>query len=205
VRRRELLCLAAALAAGCERRAPPPGEVRLWFSYGGNNRKVLLDLVARFNAAERDVHVVPVFQGDYFEGLVKLRTGLYVGSTPTLSHVVGEVVPYLHEAGALEPLDAIGPEVIADLVPEISQAGTFHGGAERPLVALPFNRSTPIAYFNRRLFGENRLEPPRTWTEHRAPRFLWVTARRSHRQSDRVPPMLRRRRPASRVRRSESG
>jgi sn-glycerol 3-phosphate transport system substrate-binding protein len=33
-------------------------------------------------------------------------------------------------------------------VPALGQAGSFHGGGDRPLFALPFNRSTPIAYLN---------------------------------------------------------
>jgi sn-glycerol 3-phosphate transport system substrate-binding protein len=141
--------------------------VDLWFSYGGNNRKVLLELCDAFHRAQSEVRVRPIFQGDYFEGLVKLRTGLFVGSVPTITHVVGEVIPYLYDAHVLEPLDGIGQEVIDDLVPELAQRGTFVGGDERPLCALPFNRSTPIAYYNRPLFDELGLTPPGTWSEMR--------------------------------------
>src|SRR5690606_6844607 len=107
------------------------------------------------------VRVHATFQGDYFEGLTKLRTGMFVGSTPTLSHVVGEVVPYLAEAGALEPLDDIG--ALDDLDPALAQAGTFTGGEGQPTWALPFNRSTPIAFYNRDLFAELGLAPPASW------------------------------------------
>lgn len=162
IRRRALLGAAAASLAGC-RRARPPGTIDLWFSYGGRNREVLLGLVEAFHAAQPAVRVRPVYQGDYFEGLIKLRTGLFVGSVPTVSHVVGEVIPYLAEAGALSPLDDVGEAVTADLVPALSQAGTFADGGERPLYALPFNRSTPIAYYNRDVFEEAGLSPPTTW------------------------------------------
>jgi sn-glycerol 3-phosphate transport system substrate-binding protein len=166
--RRQILTAAAALvAAGCGRRRPPPGHISLWFSYGGNNRKVLLALVERFHRAQTAVRVVPTFQGDYFEGLVKLRTGLFVGSVPTVTHVVGEVLPYLAEAGVLAPLEGVGADVLADLDPALSQAGTFVGGARQRLWALPFNRSTPIAFVNQKLFDAERLTPPRTWDELR--------------------------------------
>ena len=79
--------------------------VPFWFTYGGRNRSTLETLVARFNHAQSDVWVRAVFQGDYFEGLAKLRTALAAGAAPPLSHVVGEVVPYLAAAGVLEPLD----------------------------------------------------------------------------------------------------
>ncbi|MBM4376354.1 MAG: ABC transporter substrate-binding protein [Deltaproteobacteria bacterium] len=166
--RRELAAgLAGLFASACDTPRRAPGEVAFWFSYGGNNRKVLLELVARFNREQSAVRVLPTFQGDYFEGLVKLRTGLFVAAVPTVTHVVGEVLPYLAEAGVLEPLDEIGDDVVADLEPSLSQRGTFDGAAPHPLWALPFNRSTPIAFFNRPLFDSLGLSPPRTWAELR--------------------------------------
>lgn len=159
--------LAALAAAGCGSRELSPGEMSLWFTYGGRNRKVLLDLVGRFHAAQSKVKVLPTFQGDYFEGLVKLRTGLFVGSTPTVTHVIGEVVPYLAEAGVLSPLNELAAEVKADIDPALGQAGAFVGGDERPLYALPFNRSTPVAYYNKSVFRAAGLKPPTTWTEMR--------------------------------------
>jgi len=166
-RRAFALGLGALFATACERPSRPRGEVAFWFSYGGNNRKVLLELVERFHREQTAVRVVPTFQGDYFEGLVKLRTGLFVGAPPTLTHVVGEVVPYLAEAGVLERLDGVGADVTADLEPSLAQRGTFEGGEREPLVALPFNRSTPIAFFNRPLFEQLGLVPPTTWEELR--------------------------------------
>ena len=165
--RRALLSFAAAAAAGCGRRPPKPGTITLWFTYGGNNRKVLLELVDRFHQAQSEVRVEATFQGDYFEGLVKLRTGLFVGATPTVTHVVGEVIPYLSQAGVLEPLDDIGRGTIDDLVPALAQRGTFAGGSDEPLVALPFNRSTPIAYYNASMFEAAGLGPPDSWEQMR--------------------------------------
>jgi sn-glycerol 3-phosphate transport system substrate-binding protein len=174
VARRELLRgLAASIAAAALPTACAPttsdgrADVSLWFSYGGNNRKVLLSLVERFNASQGAVRVVPTYQGDYFEGLAKLRTALAAKAGPTLTHVVGEVVPYLAEAGVLEHLDAFEGASSLDLVPELAQAKGFAGGDARPLVALPFNRSTPIVYYDKQVFAEARLAPPRTWDELR--------------------------------------
>ncbi|HEX3774582.1 MAG TPA: ABC transporter substrate-binding protein [Polyangiaceae bacterium] len=150
--------------------AVPRGRtgVRLWFSYGGTNREVLEALIRRFNAAQTLDYVEAVYQGDYFEGLAKLRTAIAAQCAPALSHVVGEVVPYLAEAGVLEPL-AQYPELRElDLIPELGQERSWIGGGLRELVALPFNRSTPIAYLNGELFARERLEAPRTWSELRA-------------------------------------
>src|SRR5687767_13476500 len=99
----------AAVTAGC-RSLPDEAKGRVvvpfWFSYGGKNREVLLDLVRRYHSEQRDVWIEAVFQGDYFEALAKVRTAIAAGAAPALTHVVGEVVPYLAEAGVLEPLGA---------------------------------------------------------------------------------------------------
>ena len=137
--------------------------VTLWFSYGGKNREVLLDLVRKFNVRQTNVVVKATYQGDYFESLAKLRTALAANAAPTFSHVVGEVVPYLDHAGVLEPLDDHVPA--NDLVRPLAQSGAFEGGDVHPLVAIPFNRSTPIMLVNGAVQDAERFETPRTWDE----------------------------------------
>lgn len=174
VSRRVLLsALAASLATstiGCRRRARPQRRdgrivVTFWYAYGDQVRRVLLELVARYNASQPRVLVEAVHQGDYFECLAKLRTALAAGAAPTLSHVVCEIVPYLARAGVLEALDGYDGATSIPFVPQLDQRGAFTGGARAPLSCIPFNRSTPIAFLNGRLFEEARLAPPRTWDE----------------------------------------
>jgi sn-glycerol 3-phosphate transport system substrate-binding protein len=168
-RRDALRLLAAAGLAGCAPRAPEGRVmVALWHSYGDPIRKVLLSLLDRFHAEQPAYFVRAVFQGDYFETLAKLRTAISARAAPALTHVIGEVVPYLERAGVLEPMDDLPGARDLDLVTALAQAGCFKGGADRPLVALPFNRSTPIAYFNKSVLDELGLAPPRTWQELRA-------------------------------------
>jgi sn-glycerol 3-phosphate transport system substrate-binding protein len=172
-RRRALTTLAASIALaasrsiGCASREPDDDEATLWFAYGGKNREVLLDLVRRFEQEDPRFRVKATYQGDYFESLAKLRTSIAARAAPTLTHVVGEVVPYLADAGVLDPLDDLA-DLAPTLVREVAQEGAYTNGGARPLVALPFNRSTPIAYVNGALFDELGLAPPRTWDELRA-------------------------------------
>ncbi len=176
-RRRALRTLGAAAMAlaplgalsSCRRSAAPPGRsvVSLWYSYGGKNRQVLETLVGRFNQSQQEHYVHAVYQGDYFEGLAKLRTALAAGAAPTLSHVIGEVVPYLAQAGVLEPLADYPEARNLELIAELAQEKSWVGGDTHPLVALPFNRSTPIAYLNGQQFSEAGAAPPTTWQELR--------------------------------------
>lgn len=164
MRRRALLGAGAgALLGAC---APDAGGVPLWFSYGGKNREALLALVAAFNAEQPEHRLKPVYQGDYFELLAKLRTALHAGRAPAVTHVVAEILPYLVKADVLEPLGGLpGLDQDFGFVPGLTQQGAFMAGAERPLYALPFNRSTPIAYLNGAIANELGLPPPTTWEE----------------------------------------
>jgi len=167
-RRRWLQALGASLltappACRAPRRDGSRTVVDLWFSYGGTNREVLLQLVSRFNRAQPRVTVRAVFQGDYFEALAKLRTALAAGVAPALSHVVGEVVPYLAGAGVLEALDGYEGARSLPLVRALAQSGSYLGGDRHPLVAIPFNRSTPVLYANARMLADAGLRAPDTW------------------------------------------
>ncbi len=176
IARREFVRASALAAAGalgavaCGRDPVPKGRtaVSLWFSYGGTNREVLEGLVRRFNATQQRDYVQAVYQGDYFEGLAKLRTAIAADRAPVLSHVVGEVVPYLAEARVLEPLSKYPGLAQLDVLPELGQERSWLAGGTRPLVALPFNRSTPIAYLNADRFAQAGLQAPRTWAELRS-------------------------------------
>jgi len=156
-------------ASGCSQRDAPPGRrsASLWFTYGGKNREVLEKLVSAFNSSQSEHFIRAVYQGDYFEGLAKLRTAIAAKAAPSFSHVIGEVVPYLAEAGVLEPLASYPGARELDVIPELGQEKSWVGGAERPLYVLPFNRSTPIAYLNGEIFERAGLEAPDTWTELR--------------------------------------
>ncbi|HVJ95166.1 MAG TPA: ABC transporter substrate-binding protein [Labilithrix sp.] len=168
--RRALLYGGAAMASGCARRTRDErGRVRLrfWYTLGGRNREVLFEIIRRFHAAQDDVRVEAVYQGDYFESLAKLRTAIAAKAAPALSHVVAEVVPYLARAGTLEPLDAYPGMNDIPFVPPLAQTGAFRGQGSVPLYGVPLNRSTPLMYCNGELFDKEGLRPPATWDELR--------------------------------------
>jgi sn-glycerol 3-phosphate transport system substrate-binding protein len=159
---------ASAGIVGCEdRRARGRIEADLWFSYGGKNREVLLALLERFHTAQDRYFIHATYQGDYFEPLAKLRTAIAARAAPAVTHVVGEVLPYLAEAGVLEPLNRFTGGEDLGLVRALSQEGCFLEGDSRPLYGLPFNRSTPIVYYNKPVFQGLGLSPPTTWAELR--------------------------------------
>ncbi len=139
-----------------------------WYAFGDLVRKVLLELVERFNQSQSTVLVRPVHQGDYYEALAKLRTAMAAGAAPPLAHVVLEVLPYLARAGVLDPFDRFDGATELAFVPALAQAGSFGAGVS-PVPAetygIPMNRSTPIAYCNARIFEQAGVRAPTTWDE----------------------------------------
>jgi sn-glycerol 3-phosphate transport system substrate-binding protein len=153
-----------ATTLGCARKARDErGRVKLrfWYTLGGRNREVLFEIVRRFHASQDEVRVEPVYQGDYYESLAKLRTAIAAKSAPALSHVVAEVVPYLARAGVLEKLDGRFDDV--PFVKPLAQAGAYRKSPA--LYAVPLNRSTPLMYCNGDLFAREGLKPPATWDD----------------------------------------
>jgi sn-glycerol 3-phosphate transport system substrate-binding protein len=140
---------------------------RFWYGYGGKNREVLQSLIARFHREQSAVRVDATYQGDYYESLAKLRTSLAARAAPALSHVVAEVVPYLADAGVLEPLDDYEGARTLDLLPPLAQHGSFSGGDRKPLFAIPFNRSIPIMYANGDVLRARGVDVPGTLHELR--------------------------------------
>src|SRR4051794_2168060 len=152
--------------AGC----PLPGDARdrqrasFWYAYGGKNREVLQRMLGRFHAESTSTFIDATFQGDYFEALAKLRTAIAARAAPAMSHVVGEVVPYLAEAGVLEPLDGYEGASALDLLPAVAQSKSYVDGEKKPLLAIPFNRSTPITYLNMAMLERAGVAPPTNWS-----------------------------------------
>src|SRR5689334_8470772 len=124
--------IAASIVPACApRRRDGRVEAALWFAYGGKNREVLLSLVDAFNASQDRYRIHATYQGDYFEALAKLRTALAARAAPALTHVIIEVIPYLAEAGVLEPFASFGGGDDLDLVPALAQDRCFTRGDQR--------------------------------------------------------------------------
>ncbi|MBI2892259.1 MAG: ABC transporter substrate-binding protein [Deltaproteobacteria bacterium] len=163
-------------------------EASFWYSYGGRNREVLEDLVGRFNRVQaregRPGRIRGTFQGDYFDALAKLRAAMLARRAPAVTHVIAEALPRLAESGVLEDLGpwARGPEPLdtGDIVPALSLSGTFDLPGDVPLVAIPFNRSTPILYYDREALQRAGIEPPRTWDDLRQAAHALTVRRGGH-------------------------
>lgn len=124
-------------------------------------------IVARFNASQRQIRVVPVFKGSYDEAAVESVTARRTARAPHLVQASELGGAYL-----LEQKDLVRPlwRVMAEAGTQLPVEGSFDDvlDAEGRLLALPAGRATPVLYYNRDAFRVAMLDPakpPATWYE----------------------------------------
>lgn len=166
------ICLSLAANGAQEKEQTDPVKVTFWYSFGGNNRKVTEELVAKYNASQDKYRIEASFQGDYFESLGKFRTAVASKNAPTVIQIIGEVLPQIYENGIVEnlqPYMEADPEMdYSDFIYGLTQEGALKTfGKEAYTFAIPFNRSTPIMYVNQNLLDKAGIEAPTTWEELR--------------------------------------
>ncbi len=174
VRRWAALGTAALLAVGLVAGgagAQAPVTLRYYYPVGASGplNKLMTEMVNDFNASHPGIRVEPVFAGNYVEAMAKAMTAVLGGTPPDLAVLDTPELFSLLDRNAIIPLD--------DLV---AQAGgrawldDFYGAlllnarANGHLYSIPWQRSTPIVFYNKDLFRKAGLDParpPRTWTE----------------------------------------
>jgi sn-glycerol 3-phosphate transport system substrate-binding protein len=127
-------------------------------------------IVAEFHKVHPEITVEPVWGGNYPENMQKTVAAIQAGSPPDVAvHLAVDLVT-LRDMDAVIPLDDYvqrdggSEKVLGDFIPAF--LSDFR--AEGKIWALPFQRSTPILYYNKDLFRKAGLDPgkpPTTWDE----------------------------------------
>ncbi|CAG7618033.1 ABC transporter substrate-binding protein [Paenibacillus allorhizosphaerae] len=171
--------LALSLLAGCTQPATdtdsgkaPAGDpakggkatVQFWHSLGGKNGEYIDAMIKRFNETHPNIEVVGSFQGSYDETVTKLQQAVAAKTAPDVTMLERAYVELFSDADVLEDLTPHlkKSNLSADLfTPGLMGHSTFN----KKLVALPFNRSTPILHINKSILDEKGLAVPTTWDE----------------------------------------
>jgi sn-glycerol 3-phosphate transport system substrate-binding protein len=166
------LCIAiAATCAFAAAHAHAATEIHWWHSMNGTLGEKAGELAARFNAAQKDYVVLPVFKGSYDESVAAALAAQHGGGAP---HIVQ--VPGAGSAGMLAGRKTVLPawEVMkqagekfnaGDYLPAVASSYT---DAQNRMLSLPFNSATAVLYYNKDAFRKAGLDPaspPKTWDE----------------------------------------
>ena len=163
--------LAAALALGLGQTARAQTEVVLNFpvAVGGPVAAIFDDYAATFNAQNPDIRVVPVYTGSYQDTIARTLTQIRGGDSPAMAVLLSVDTFTLYDEDVIAALDDLA-ETDADraFLTDFFPAFLANGQVGGKVWSLPFQRSTPVLYWNKDAFAEAGLDPetpPATWAE----------------------------------------
>ncbi len=174
-----LRCAAFAALAACSSyalAAPGPAviDIQFWHAMDGTLGKKLDQLVARFNASQPKYRVVPTYKGSYDETLALGIAASLQGKAPNILQVYEVGTASMTTARNLykpvyQVLAAAGEHL--DEKTFVAPVASYFSDQKGKLLALPFNISTPVLYYNRDAFkkaGIAQDAPMRTWYDLQA-------------------------------------
>jgi len=151
--------------------AQPVITLKYYYPVGvsGPINRLMTEMVNEFNGSHPGIRVEPVFAGNYVEAMAKAMTAFLGGTPPDLAVLDTPELFSLLDRDAIVPLDDL-----------IAQSGgkrwldDFYGAlllnarTRGHIYSIPWQRSTPIFFYNKDMFrraGLDPNQPPRTWTE----------------------------------------
>ncbi len=146
---------------------PNATKITWWFGLGGNLGKAIETLTEQFNDSQSEIYVDAIYQGNYDDTLNKFKAGLPAKATPNLIQVYDVGQRFMVDSQATEPMQNLidaDKFDISGFEPALLNYYSFN----KKLNAMPFNSSTPLLYFNKKLFTEAGLDPnnpPRSWED----------------------------------------
>ncbi|MBP0494798.1 sn-glycerol-3-phosphate ABC transporter substrate-binding protein UgpB [Roseomonas indoligenes] len=172
MRRRSLAAGALALAslsAPFSARAQQPVEIQFWHGLSQPAGGLLEKIATDFNASQAQYRVVPTFRGSYPETAVAAIAAFRAGTAPHIVQMFEVGTGTMMSAGrAIKPLHEIIAEtgVAIDTRDFIGPVAGYYSTADGKMMALPFNSSTAITFYNKDMFQRAGLDVnsfPATW------------------------------------------
>jgi len=133
--------------------------IEFWHAMGGNLGETVQMLVDRFNASQDAVFVNATYQGSYDDTYNALLASFESGGTPNIVQNFDLSSQTMFDTGRLVPAwqlmeaDGFDPSVFIPAVRE-------YYSDENGMVAMAFNSSTPLLYYNAEMFEAAGVEPP---------------------------------------------
>ncbi len=149
------------------------GTVTLQYYYpvgaSGPLNKLMTEMVNDFNASHPGIHVEPVFAGNYVQAMAKAVTGVVGGTPPDVAVLDTPELFSLLDQHAIIPLDNLiaqgGGTAWLD---DFYSALLLNERAGGHVYSIPWQRSTPIFFYNKDMFRKAGLDPnkpPKNWNE----------------------------------------
>lgn len=136
---------------------------------GGAAADTIQGLTDDYVAQNEGVTINPIYAGSYSEAATKAITAARGGNAPQLSVVGATEMFSLIEEDIIEPFDAyVSDEEMETWIGGFYPSFMQNSQANGKTWGIPFQRSTPVMYWNKQAFAEAGLDPevaPATWEE----------------------------------------
>ncbi len=154
----------AAEQPAAEETMSEPITIEFWHAMGGDLGAVVDELVARYNASQDKVVVNATFQGSYDDTYNALLAAFDAGTEPNIVQNFDLASQTMIDTGRLIPAyklmeaDGYDPNIFVPAVRD-------YYSDDQGMVAMAFNSSTPIVYYNAEIFDAAGLgQPDKDWT-----------------------------------------
>ncbi|MDR7450043.1 MAG: extracellular solute-binding protein, partial [Armatimonadota bacterium] len=167
-------CLLAVLALASPPVSAQRVTIEFWHAMRGPLGEALEGIASRFNAAQARVRVNPTFKGSYPETMVAAIAAFRAGNAPHIVQMFEVGTATMMAAGpAIKPVYQLFKEAGLPFDPTIYLPAVrgYYSDAAGRMVAMPFNSSTPVLWYNKDAFRKAGLDPnapPKTWAQLRA-------------------------------------
>ncbi len=146
-------------------------EVVFWHGMGGSLGEITDKIISDFNASQGEYEVKGVFKGNYDEAMTAAITAFRAKQHPNLIQIFEIGTASMMSARAvIRPIyelmaDAGTPIKNEDFLPAVA---SYYSTTDGKLMAMPFNSSTTVLYYNKDAMKKAGLDPnspPKTWPE----------------------------------------
>lgn len=136
---------------------------------GGKAAQTIEELTADYVTANPDVTIEAVYAGSYQDTITKTLTAVRGGTPPQLSVILSVDMFTLIEEDAIVAFeDVIQDDTDKQWLNAFYPAFMDNSQTGGKTYGIPFQRSTPVLYYNKEAFAEAGLDPetpPATWEE----------------------------------------
>ena len=139
--------------------------VTLWHSAQGSNAAVFEEIAKTFNGTmgkEKNIAIEAVYQGKANDVLIKVNAASGTDSLPDIAMMDATAAIDMNHSDYLVTVDELGLDVS-----NILKSGISSYTSEKGLLAMPFNASALLYYYNKTLYDSLGIQPPKTLDEMR--------------------------------------
>ncbi|MHB1653341.1 MAG: ABC transporter substrate-binding protein [Desulfitobacteriaceae bacterium] len=145
-----------------------PVQIEFWYGLGGQVGDVVKAQVEEFNKSQKEVVVKAVFQQSYDVTGQKLQAAVVGGDVPDVVQLNTRVWPAFAKNGALLLLDEYIKKDSSIKIEDFKKGLMVNTALDGKQYTLPYNRSTPILYYNKDIMKEIGVDPEKpvtTWDD----------------------------------------